>query len=121
MGLLNDTIHKIQKVDGSLNLETKHRLDNLTKPQGSLGRLEDFALQVVEITRIKNPQLNNKVVFTFAADHGVTQEGVSAFPKEVTPQMVYNFLRGGAGINVLAKHVGARVVIADLGVAATFN
>ncbi len=117
MKLLKDTLSRIEKVDGSLGAETQKRLDNLTKPQGSLGRLEDFAAQIVEITRHQNPQLKNKVIFTFAADHGVTQEGVSAFPKEVTPQMVYNFLRGGAGINVLARHVGARVVIADLGVA----
>lgn len=69
------------------------------------------------MTKKENPVLKDKVVFTFAGDHGVTEEGVSAFPKEVTPQMVYNFVRGGAGINVLAKHVGARVVVADLGVA----
>lgn len=64
----------------------------------------------------ENPDLKNKVIFTLAADHGITEEGVSAYPKEVTSQMVYNFLRGEAGINVLAKHIGARVVVADLGV-----
>jgi nicotinate-nucleotide--dimethylbenzimidazole phosphoribosyltransferase len=117
MTLLSETIAGIEKIDGSLAKETQRRLDHLTKPQGSLGRLEEFALKVVEITRIKNPSLSRKVVFTFAGDHGVTEEGVSAFPKEVTPQMVYNFLRGGAGINVLSRHVGARVVVADLGVA----
>ena len=96
---------------------TRKRLDNLTKPPGSLGRLEELAGRVVQITGKENPSTENKVIFTLAADHGVTDEGVSAFPKEVTAQMVYNFLRGGAGINVLAKHTGARVVVADLGIA----
>lgn len=93
------------------------RLDNLTKPQGSLGRLEELAKQICGITGKENPRLNNKVIFTLAGDHGVTDEGVSAYPREVTAQMVYNFLSGGAGINVLANHVGARVVVADMGVA----
>lgn len=97
--------------------KTQLRLDNLTKPQGSLGRLEELAKLIVGITAQKNPQIKNKVIFTLAADHGVTEEGISAYPKEVTLQMVYNFLNGGAGINVLAKHVGARVVVVDMGVA----
>ncbi|MBF0619299.1 MAG: nicotinate-nucleotide--dimethylbenzimidazole phosphoribosyltransferase [Candidatus Omnitrophica bacterium] len=117
MKLLNETVGKIEQIDFLLQAETQRRLDNLTKPQGSLGRLEDLAKQVVEITRVKKPLLTHKVVFVMAGDHGVTEEGVSAFPKEVTPQMVYNFLRGGAGINVLSQHVGARVVVADMGVA----
>jgi len=93
------------------------RQDNLTKPQGSLGQLESVSIQVVGMKRNSRPRMTHKVIFTLAGDHGVTQEGVSAYPSEVTPQMVYNFLRGGAGINVLARHVGARVVVADLGVA----
>jgi len=117
MKLLNETISKIEKIDNSLSDETQKRLDNLTKPQGSLGRLEDLAKQVVEITKTKNPKLKHKVIFTMAGDHGVVEDNVSAFPQEVTPQMVYNFLNGGAGINVLARHVGARVVIVDMGVA----
>jgi len=117
MPLLSDTILKIKKIDNSLSEETQKRLDNLTKPQGSLGRLEDLAKQVVEITRIRSPQLKQKVIFTMAGDHGVVENNVSAFPKEVTPQMVYNFLNGGAGINVLARHVGAKVVVVDMGVA----
>ncbi|MBU1869615.1 MAG: nicotinate-nucleotide--dimethylbenzimidazole phosphoribosyltransferase, partial [Candidatus Omnitrophica bacterium] len=88
-----------------------------TKPLGSLGRLEELAKQIAGITGKENPALKNKVIFTLAADHGVTEEGVSAFPKEVTAQMVYNFLNGGAGINVLANHTGARVVVVDIGVA----
>ena len=117
MKLLNEILSKIEKIDYSLSEETQARLDNLTKPVGSLGKLESLAKQVVEITRVKNPQLLNKVIFTMAGDHGVTDEGISLFSKDVTPQMVYNFLEGGAGINVLARHVGARVVVVDMGVA----
>jgi nicotinate-nucleotide--dimethylbenzimidazole phosphoribosyltransferase len=97
--------------------ETQRRLDNLTKPRGSLGRLEELAKWVVGVTGKENPSMKEKVIFTLAADHGVTAEGVSAYPSEVTAQMVLNFLSGGAGINVLARHVGARVIVADIGVA----
>jgi nicotinate-nucleotide--dimethylbenzimidazole phosphoribosyltransferase len=114
---LSNVMESISDIDQFILKKTQERLDNLTKPQGSLGRLEELAKQICGITGKDNPQLLNKVVFTFAADHGVTDEGISAFPKEVTAQMVYNFLSGGAGINVLAGHAGARVVIADLGVA----
>jgi nicotinate-nucleotide--dimethylbenzimidazole phosphoribosyltransferase len=117
MEKLKKTIAAIEKIDYSLSEKTQKKLDNLTKPQGSLGRLEELAKQIVEITRKETPIIKNKVIFTFAADHGIVEEGVSAFPKEVTPQMVYNFIKGGAGINVLAKHVGARVVVVDMGVA----
>jgi nicotinate-nucleotide--dimethylbenzimidazole phosphoribosyltransferase len=117
MQKLNQTISKIEKIDFSLTKETQRRLDNLTKPQGSLGRLEELAMQMVEITKKQNPPIENKVIFTMVGDHGVVEEGVSAYPKEVTPQMVYNFIKGGAGINVLSRHVGARVVIIDMGVA----
>ncbi len=96
---------------------TQNRLDNLTKPPGSLGRLEELAKLIAGITGKEYPVLKNKVIFTLAADHGVSEEGLSAYPKEVTAQMVYNFLRGGAGINVLARHAGARVVVVDMGVA----
>jgi nicotinate-nucleotide--dimethylbenzimidazole phosphoribosyltransferase len=81
-----------------------------------LGRLEEFARRLVAITENNSPMLDKKVVFTFAGDHGVTAEGVSAYPKEVTPQMVLNFIRGGAGINVLARHAGADVIVVDIGV-----
>jgi len=117
MQKLNEIISKIERIDYSLAEKTQKRLDALTKPQGSLGRLEELAKQIVEITKNDNPSIKNKVIFTMAADHGVTEEGISAYPKEVTPQMVYNFLRGGAGINVLARHAGARVVVVDMGVA----
>lgn len=117
MQKLDETISKIEGIDNSLVEKTQKRLDNLTKPQGSLGRLEELAKQIVEITGNENPPIKNKVIFTMAGDHGVTEEGVSAYPKEVTPQMVYNFLKHGAGINVLARHVGARVIVVDMGVA----
>ncbi len=94
------------------------RQDTLTKPQGSLGRLERLSIQVAGITGQPRPRLAHKVITTMAGDHGVVEEGVSAYPQEVTAQMVYNFLRGGAAINVLARHVGARVVVVDMGVAA---
>jgi len=91
-------------------------LDNLTKPPGSLGRLEEIALRLA-LVRGDAPSVANPVIFTFAADHGVTVEGVSAYPQSVTAQMVENFLRGGAAVNVLARQAGARVVVADFGVA----
>ncbi|MFH1777984.1 MAG: nicotinate-nucleotide--dimethylbenzimidazole phosphoribosyltransferase [Candidatus Omnitrophota bacterium] len=117
MGKLQETIQQIERIDFSLAEKTQNQLDSLTKPQGSLGRLEELAKQVVEITRKEKPSLKNKVIFTMAGDHGVTEEGVSAFPQEVTAQMVDNFLQGGAGINVLSRHVGARVVVCDMGTA----
>ncbi|TAM37876.1 nicotinate-nucleotide--dimethylbenzimidazole phosphoribosyltransferase [bacterium] len=118
MERIKNVIKDITGIDPIIIKNTQVRLDNLTKPLGSLGRLEEMAKQICGITGKANPSLMNKVIFTLAADHGVTDEGVSAYPKEVTAQMVYNFIAGGAGINVLAKHVGARVVVADIGVAA---
>ena len=115
--MLRETIEKIKPIDTGLMEEAQRKLDNLTKPQGSLGRLEELAKAVVGITGEIEPCLERKVIFTLVGDHGVVEEGVSAYPKEVTPQMVYNFLSGGAGINVLAKHVGAEVVVVDMGVA----
>jgi nicotinate-nucleotide--dimethylbenzimidazole phosphoribosyltransferase len=92
------------------------RQARLTKPAGSLGRLEELSISLAGMTGRLDPPLKNRVVFTLAADHGVAAEGVSAYPSEVTAQMVLNFLRGGAAINVLARQANARVVIADLGV-----
>ena len=117
MVLIEKTIKKIGGLDYKLMEKAQERLNNLTKPQGSLGRLEELAKLIVGITRNENLVFRNKVIFTMSGDHGVTEEGISAYPKEVTPQMVYNFLKGGAGINVLARHVGARVVVVDMGVA----
>ncbi|MGB4263496.1 MAG: nicotinate-nucleotide--dimethylbenzimidazole phosphoribosyltransferase [Fervidobacterium sp.] len=98
------------------------RLNNLTKPLGSLGYLEEIALKVGIIQGKVVPELfNDKRVYVFTSDHGVTRNGVSAYPKEVTYQMVLNFLNEGAGINVLSRHVGAKVYVVDSGVDADFN
>ena len=94
----------------------RRHLDSLTKPPGSLGRLEEVALRLA-VLRGRPPEVARPVIFTFAADHGVVAEGVSAYPQVVTAQMVENFLRGGAAVNVLARQAGARVVVADFGVA----
>ena len=106
----------IKPVNTVREKEVQAHLDDLTKPKGSLGRLEELAKRYVLITGRDFPPIPRKAVFVFAGDHGVTEEGVSAFPKEVTFQMVYNFLRGGAGINVLARHAGADVFVVDIGV-----
>lgn len=111
-------IYAIEPVDTTAMAEAQRRLDSLTKPPGSLGRLEELAKHVVGITRRARPVLQRKVIYTLAADHGVAAEGISAYPQAVTEQMVYNFLRGGAAINVLGRHVDARIVVADFGVAA---
>lgn len=113
---LQDALNHIRPVDHDLVYKTQKRLDRLTKPPGSLGRLEEFACRYVAMTGKEAPRINKKVIYTFAGDHGVVQEGVSAYPKEVTYQMVYNFLRSGAGINVLAGHIGAEVRVVDMGV-----
>ncbi len=118
MKKINQVINRIKPLDEKAMAEAKNRQDSLTKPQGSLGQLESLSIQVAGMKGVPRPRIVHKVIFTLAGDHGVAKEGVSAYPSEVTPQMVYNFLRGGAGINVLARHVGARVIVADLGVAA---
>ncbi len=121
MKKLKEILSKIKIPDPEFTKKAQEKLDGLTKPQGSLGRLEELARQIAAIRGDLSPGINKKVVVVMAADHGVVDEGVSAYPKEVTPQMVYNFLAGGAAINVLAKHVGAEVVIVDIGVAADFK
>lgn len=118
---LKEIVESIQPPDRSLLAQAQARLDRLTKPLGSLGRLEELAAQYVMITGEMKPSVPRGAVFTFAADHGVTTEGVSAYPREVTPQMVLNFLRGGAGVNVLARHAGVEVRVVDIGVAYDFG
>jgi nicotinate-nucleotide--dimethylbenzimidazole phosphoribosyltransferase len=114
--VLQETIKKIPPVNPEFIEKAWKHLDTLTKPPGSLGRLEEFAARLVGITGNTIPVLDKKVIFTFAGDHGVTDEGVSAYPKEVTRQMVVNLINGGAGINVLARHAGADVLVIDIGV-----
>ncbi|RLC70767.1 MAG: nicotinate-nucleotide--dimethylbenzimidazole phosphoribosyltransferase [Chloroflexi bacterium] len=121
MSLLTQTVKAIQPLNKTAMEAARARQNNLTKPPGSLGRLEEISIQVAGITGQERPVIEEKVVITCAGDHGVVAQGISAFPQEVTPQMVYNFLNGGAAINVLARHVGARVVVVDAGVAADFE
>jgi nicotinate-nucleotide--dimethylbenzimidazole phosphoribosyltransferase len=106
----------IAGADAAAAVAAQRHLDALTKPPGSLGRLEELAVRLVALTG-RPPCATHPVIFTFAADHGVVAEGVSAYPQSVTAQMVENFLNGGAAVNVLASEVGARVVVADFGVA----
>ncbi len=107
----------IPPIDRKAEERARQRWDSLTKPRGSLGRLEELGTRIAGMTGQPIPSIRRKVIFTVAGDHGVAAEGVSAFPQEVTPQMVANFLRGGAGINVLAAQVGAEVIVVDAGVA----
>jgi len=121
MDKIKQTVKSIKPVDKKIFKDVQHRLDNLTKPLGSLGKLEEIAKRLAAITEKQNSPTDKKIVFTLAADHGVTEEGISAYPKGVTAQMIYNFMRGGAGINVLAKHIGAKVIVVDIGVAEDIN
>ncbi len=105
-------------LDADAMRRVRERQDELTKPRGSLGRLEELTARLAGITGQTLPRFSQKAIIVLAADHGVTAEGVSAYPAEVTPQMVRGFLAGRAAINVLARRVGARVVVGDLGVAA---
>ena len=98
-----------------LPLLQKH-LDSLTKPPGSLGRLEELARAFGLMRGSTDLVLQKRAIFTFAADHGISQAGVSAYPRQVTAQMVFNFLRGGAAINVLCRHYGIQNVVVDVGV-----
>jgi nicotinate-nucleotide--dimethylbenzimidazole phosphoribosyltransferase len=114
--LLQKTIKSIQPVNRDLYACAQAALNRLTKPVRSLGRLEDLAAQYVAISQLFPPTAPEALVFTLAADHGVAEEGVSAYPSSVTAQMVENFIKGGAAINVLARQVGARVRVVDMGV-----
>lgn len=113
---LEEIKKSIFPINNYLTNKAYERIDSLTKPKGSLGRLEELAAKLFAIFDGRLPSDFNKAVYVFAADHGVTEEGVSAYPKEVTYQMVYNFLSGGAAINVFARAVGARVFVVDVGV-----
>jgi nicotinate-nucleotide--dimethylbenzimidazole phosphoribosyltransferase len=114
---LEQALREIKPLDEKAMAAARARQDTLTKPLGSLGRLEELSIKLAGIRGEPIPSINHKAIVTMAADHGVVAEGVSAYPQTVTPQMVLNFLRGGAGINVLARHVGARIIVVDMGVA----
>lgn len=114
---LNDLLDFIKPLDSAAIQSVQERLDSLTKPQGSLGQLEEIAKQLGGIQGKTRPQILKKAILTMAGDHGVVKEGISAFPQEVTPQMLYNIRNGGAAINVLGRFADADVICTDVGVA----
>lgn len=117
--------HTIRSIPNSLNQDAlaaaKDRLANQAKPPGCLGIMEDISARLAAIKGTIDVHLTNKRIVTCAGDHGVTKEGVSLFPAEVTPQMVLNFVNGGASVNVIGKHAGAIVKAADIGVNYDFD
>lgn len=115
--LLSETLSSIGPLDRTSMELARQRQDSLTKPKGSLGRLESLSIHLAGIFGDPIPRIRRKAVVVMAADHGVVRQGVSLYPQEVTAQMVLNFLSGGAAINVLARLAGARIVICDMGVA----
>jgi nicotinate-nucleotide--dimethylbenzimidazole phosphoribosyltransferase len=112
---LEETCRRIMPVDADIAAQTQHLLDAKTKPRRSLGRLEDLACRVAAARHKALPPMPRKVIVVMGADHGVADEGVSAYPPEVTGQMLLNFARGGAAINVLGRQAGAHVVVVDMG------
>jgi nicotinate-nucleotide--dimethylbenzimidazole phosphoribosyltransferase len=106
----------VAPLDQATMAMARSRQAHLTKPPGSLGRLEELSIWLAGVRSEPVPRLHQKVIITAAADHGVAMHGVSAYPREVTAQMVLNFLSGGAAVNVLARQVGARVIVVDAGV-----
>lgn len=117
MTRMEDCVAAIAPADARAKQDAQRLQDSLTKPRGSLGKLESLSVRLAGVYHTSRPSMGRTMVFTMAADHGVTSEGVSAYPAEVTRQMVLNFASGGAAINVLARHVGAEVRVVDMGVA----
>ena len=117
MDRIKQTIDMIKPLDKAAMAEARSRQDTLTKPAGSLGRLEQLSIQLAGIQGQACPVIKDKAIITMAGDHGVVAEKIGNWPQEVTAQMVENFLRGGAGINVLGRQAGARVVVVDMGIA----
>ncbi len=115
--LIINTVATIKPLGKEAMAQAQGRQDMLTKPQGSLGRLEQLSVQLAGVQCKPVPQIKDKAIITMAGDHGVVAEKVGNWPQEVTAQMVYNFLNGGAGINVIARQVDARVIVVDMGVA----
>ena len=116
MNRLDEIRARIVPVDRAAAAEVQRRLDDKTKPRRSLGQLEDLASRIAAIRGTAELEVPRAAVVVMGADHGVAEDGVSAYPQEVTRQMLLNFARGGAAINVLARHAGARVVVVDMGV-----
>lgn len=121
MDKLKSAIDSIRKPDQAVHDEALARLGDQARPAGSLGVLETVSARLAAISGTLDVRLDSKTIVTCAGDHGVVAEGVSLFPQEVTQQMVLNFVNGGASINVLGKHAGARVIAADLGVNFDFS
>lgn len=119
--LISSTIKSIRPMDKKAMSAARARQGKLTKPPGSLGRLEELSIQLAGIQGRPIPQIKDKAIITMAGDHGVVAKKIGNWPQEVTAQMVYNFLNGGAGINVIARQVGARVIVVDMGVATDLN
>ncbi len=119
--LLTRTIASLKRPDQAMLERALTKLREQARPAGSLGILEDVSARLASIAGTLDVRLEKKVIVTCAGDHGIVEEGVSLFPSDVTPLMVYNFVKGGASVNVLAKHAGAEVVVADLGVNHTFE
>lgn len=117
MSVLAETLQRIYPQDTSYREKAKNRLDQLAMPHWALGDLMDLAIELAGMTRSMQPAVRRKAVAVMAGDHGVTSEGISKFPSEVTIQMVHNFVNGGAGINALARQAGAEVFVVDMGVA----
>ncbi|MGD9892972.1 MAG: nicotinate-nucleotide--dimethylbenzimidazole phosphoribosyltransferase [Dehalococcoidia bacterium] len=117
MDALERVIRSIQAPDGAVEAAARARQSTLTKPPNSLGRMEDLSVWLAGITGVPRPSVGRPTLILAAADHGVTHRGVSAYPAEVTGQMVRNFAAGGAAVNVLARRTGAAVLIVDAGVA----
>lgn len=117
MGLLDETVNRIRPVDRTVEDAARMRQNSLTKPPGSLGVLEEIGIRIAGMKGTPRPRISYKTIITMAGDHGVSEAGVSAYPKEVTAQMVHNFLNGGAAINVLARHIDSSVLVVDMGVA----
>lgn len=111
----------IAKPDEAIRQALESKVDNLTKPKGSLGVLEELAIQIGVIQQSLSPELRSPTHVVFAADHGIVEEGVSVSPKEVTQQMVFNFLKGGAGVNFLARQHGFKLKVVDAGVDYDFS
>ncbi len=118
--LCKKIIESIELVSEDLLAQAQAKIDDKTKPLGALGKIESLAVQMSLIQDKLNPCITQKNLFVFAGDHGVTEEGVSAYPSEVTAQMVDNFLNGGAAINVLCRHHGIDMKVVDMGVKTDF-
>ena len=108
--------YNIHKPDAALLDAIRHKIDNLNKPKGSLGRLEDLAMQICLIQQTLTPKLNNPCHLLFGGDHGIERENVSVSPREITWQQMLNFAKGGGGVNMFCRQHGFKLYLVDVGV-----